>query len=555
MLAIVLAVTGANAQYSGGEGRGDIAANKAATKLGNNFVTNGNWSTTGNWSSGALPATTETVHISANASLDADVTVQSIDIYTGGVLTILSGKALTVNGELTNYVGNAGLVIKSTVDGTGSLMHSTINVPGMVERYIAKWTDANHGWHFLSSPVANQAISTSFVDITANPMSTNVDLYKWSETENLWINIKNDAGTYNKGTGTTNWSNDVNPVFETGKGYMTACASIQTKEFIGNLNVADVSLTGLTNTTGKTNKGWHLVGNPFSSAIKWNQGSWLKTNIGSVPQIWNEINASYTVLTEDGIIPAQNGFMVYTTGSGALTIPANARLHSGAAWYKSESSNERILLVASDPDGKTAQETIISANSEATEGFDMDYDSYFMTGFAPAFYSINGNDNYALNTLPELSGDRVIPLGFAKNGSTSFNIRLVETIPGITPYLRDLKLNQDQDLSKFPVYSFTSGDGDNANRFQLHFAGVGIDENSSSQVRVYGFDKTICIVSKTGDMLKGEAIVYNMMGQALIRQPLDNTPVTKILMNGFSGYYLVKVTTANHLFSGKVFIK
>jgi hypothetical protein len=178
-----------------------------------------------------------------------------------------------------------------------------------------------------------------------------------------------------------------------------------------------------------------------------------------------------------------------------------------------------------------------------------------MTGLAPAFYSINGNDNYALNTLPELSGDRVIPLGFVKNTSTSFNIRLVENIPGITPYLRDLKLNQDQDLSKFPVYSFTSGEGDNVNRFQLHFAGVGIDENSLSPVSVYGFDKTICIASKTGDILKGEAIVYNMMGQAMIRQPLDNTSVTKILMNGGSGYYLVKVITADHLFSGKVFIK
>ncbi len=250
------------------------------------------WNTTGNWSANTVPTSSSNVaipHVTNDpivSQLPATPAIcNNLSIATGAVLTIAPGKALTVSGTLANSSGTSGLVIQSTSAGTGSLINSTAGVPASAERYIARWTDANHGWHFLSSPVANQAISASFVDITGT-ISTNLDLYKWSESQNLWINIKNDAGTYNQGTGTTNWSNDANPVFETGKGYMTAYSTNLTKTFIGTLNVADVPITGLTNTTGKTNRGWHLVGNPFSSAIKWTQGSsWAKTNIGAFPQI------------------------------------------------------------------------------------------------------------------------------------------------------------------------------------------------------------------------------------------------------------------------------
>jgi hypothetical protein len=250
-----------------------------------------------------------------------------------------------------------------------------------------------------------------------------------------------------------------------------------------------------------------------------------------------------------------NGFMVYTTGSGSLTIPADARVHSSTAWYKAEQSDERILLVASDPDGKTAQETILAFNSEATDGFDMQYDSYFMSGFAPMFYSRSGGENFALNTLPQLTGDLTIPMSFIKNSSTSFNIRLAENIAGTTVFLKDLKLNIDQDLSRFPVYNFTAANGDDANRFLLHFGGVGISEQSkASPVNIYSFENTIFIAGKTGETLSGEVIVFDMMGKAVSHQKLSQEPVTKINMNNETGYFLVKVITPDQLISGKVFI-
>jgi hypothetical protein len=48
--------------------------------------------------------------------------------------------------------------------------------------------------------------------------------------------------------------------------------------------------------------------------------------------------------------------------------------------------------------------------------------------------------------------------------------------------------------------------------------------------------------------------VYNMIGQPVMRQPLDESALTKISLNGGTGYYLIKVIAGNQVCSGKVFI-
>ncbi|MFZ4549955.1 MAG: hypothetical protein ACOYN4_21075, partial [Bacteroidales bacterium] len=113
------------------------------------------------------------------------VNMANLNIKADASLTLTPNSFLTVSGTVINSSGDDGLVVKSTTAGTASLIQNTVGVTGTIERYIGGWTDAVHGWHFLSSPVTNQAISTSFVDITASPISSDVDLYRWSELENL----------------------------------------------------------------------------------------------------------------------------------------------------------------------------------------------------------------------------------------------------------------------------------------------------------------------------------------------------------------------------------
>lgn len=499
------------------------------------------------------------VNLTADGSvfLGSSLSLSSSPLNTAGnliiendkTLTIPASGQLTVRRTLTNSAGNSGLVIESG----GSLIHSTAGVSATAKRDITAWTDIYHGWHFLCSPVANQAISPSFVDITLNPMSANVDLYKWREPENNWINIKNSSNIYNQGTGSTNWSNSLNPTFETGIGYLIAYGNNQTKEFAGSLNVANVEITGLTNTSGNTKKGWHLLGNPFSSAISWTQGSWVKTNIGSAPQIWNENNASYKVLSGEGIIPPLNGFMVYTTGSGVLTIPADSRRHSDSSWYKNSASVNEIVLTARDLQGNTAQETIIGFNPEATENFDLEYDSYFLAGFAPKFYSISNNEFFALNTLPGNDPEIIIPFGFEKNNANHFKIELTESIEGKTLFLIDLKENTEHNLSMNPAYSFVSASGDDPQRFLLKMGTVGIDKDLSQTFqKAWIFNNYLYISNIDSEIIYS---LFDLSGRLLQSLKLSGTGLKTIPLNEKTGFYLVKLQNRESTTILKTFVK
>jgi hypothetical protein len=378
----------------------------------------------------------------------------------------------------------------------------------------------------LSSPVSSFTIAGSVFE----PGTTD-DLYRWNEPEDQWYNYK---------------SGDPSQI-EPGKGYLVAYSADATKSFTGSLNAADVSVTGLTNTSGVSlHKGWNLLGNPFSSALNWAGTGWTKTNVGGACQIWKETDASYTVISDgNNIIPAMNGFMVYTTGSGTVVIPKASRVHHTQPWYKNgQQDNGSIMLVAHDQEGQTAQESVIRFNTDATEGYDNEYDSYFLAGYAPMFYSVAGNDAYALNTLPEKTNDLTIPFSFIKNGSTSFNIELAKNLPETILYLEDKKTATIQNLTENPVYNFAAAEGDNANRFVLHFATlVGLDKPGTvNQVHIFSFAKDVYINANQTSTGSCEVFIYNAIGQVVYHSrfvpAVGNQKFTTLYA---PGAYVVKV--------------
>lgn len=481
-----------------------------------------------------------TINNSAGVLLSTPLTTVTgtLLISSGKLLTIGVDKQLSVSGTLTNNAGNAGLVIKSDATSTGSLIHNTAVVGATVERYItaANWAAAGSGWHLLSSPVASQSISGAW---TPTGTGNDYDFYAYDETANTnnWLNQKVGANNIN--------------TFIPGKGYLVAYQQNGTKTFNGNLNTANVTLSGLTNTSGSAYPGWHLVGNPFASAINWSAGDLTKTNITATAQVWNSASGSYQTTTEvSGIIPAMNGFMIYTTGNGQLTIPTNSRVHNAANWYKSD--EEFILLKANDLEGQTSQSSIIRFNPASTEVYDVDFDSYFLAGFAPMFYSVSGSSLYALNTLPDISNDLVIPLGFVKNTATNFNIELAKNISGAIVYLTDKKTNKVTNLNNNPVYAFTASDGDDANRFFLHFASVGLGETPATQpVLAYYHDGALYVNNTEAG---AEIMLFGISGQ-LLKQQTATAGLNTLQAGKLSaGVYVVRVQSAAGTYSSKVIV-
>jgi len=278
------------------------------------------------------------------------------------------------------------------------------------------------------------------------------------------------------------------------------------------MHVSDINVSTLTNTPGSYSRGWHLLGNPFGSAITWNNpgGDWNLSNVAANCQVWNESTASYEIVASGMAIPSANGFMVYTTGNGSLTIPASSRVHADKSWYKNEI--EGIVLMASDVENISSQKTIIRFNSKATEAFDVDYDSYFIPGHAPLFYSIAQDKHYALNTLPHEENFNEIPLGFMKNQQENFIIKLSSFNIQKELLLLDKKMNVTHNLSQSP-YSFVARAGDDPDRFVLKIQATGIE--SEPLIRNYRINLNGNQMEISGLEINSTIYIFNTGGQVV----------------------------------------
>lgn len=485
-----------------------------------------------------IPAASS-VFVKGCVELAEDLEVEDLTIEAGNTLQVDAGFDLTVNGTFDNQSDASALVLKSDASATASLIHSTADVPATVERYItaATWETAGSGWHLLSSPVAAQSISG---DWTPTGAGNDYDFYAFDETATTeyWLNQKVGANNIT--------------AFIPGKGYLVAYQQTDTKTFSGNLNVADVTLSGLTNTGTSAYPGWHLAGNPFASAINWGSGTWTKTNINAVAQVWSSADGSYKTTTEQSdIIPAMNGFMVYTTGSGELTIPADAREHNAANWYKSD--EEFILLKANDLEGLTSQSSIVRFNPSATEAYDADFDAYFLAGFAPMFYSVSGSSLYALNTLPAISNELAIPFGFMKNSATNYSIELAKNIPATIVYLTDIKTGTVTNLTEDGAYHFTAAEGDDANRFTLHFGTLGMDDPSTAApVNIYAYGGVVYL---NGPDAKASVTITDLTGRVVMAERVNGNGLS--MLNAAKlpkGVYVVTAVAGSRVVSAKVIL-
>lgn len=136
--------------------------------------------------------------------------------------------------------------------------------------------------------------------------------------------------------------------------YMWNGVSNTTVSFRGTINRGSINLgivtTPASNSITHTSNGvasadgWNLVGNPYPSAIQWNNGAgWSRTNIDPtvwvwdvVGRVWHSYNANTMVgdLT-NGVIALGQGFWVYapTPGPASITINEQAKSVAGSGSY------------------------------------------------------------------------------------------------------------------------------------------------------------------------------------------------------------------------------
>lgn len=454
-----------------------------------------NTTLTANWSSGSK--------MFVNDPKPASSKGNEINKQLHSALIIEPGAALTVN-ELHNHheAGAEAIILQSNSSGnvTGSLIHNNDGVVATIERYVSRY-DSNspvNSWHMISSPVQGMSIRPEFVP--DNPViPPYVDFYKWDEAHTVtvndepvsgwWINSKKSGGV---------WNDAFESSFVGARGYLMAYGQPgkgygdKIHRFSGAIETNAIVLSGLSHTPYGKYAGWHLLGNPFASAVNWAHEQWDRNNILGGPQLWDAPNASYTPVLD--IIPAMAGFMIKTGGNGSLKILPEARLHDFSKHNSATGNNKQndrdthsdeiwqppphIRLVARDNEMQTAQTTIIVFRDDATNAYDPVFDTPFMAGFAPLFYSLSPQSHYddcneppvklALNNLPDLHNNVSVPLGFVKNSASSFQIELANAAINKEIWLEDRVEQSLFPLCHHYVYPFKASENDTPLRFVLH---------------------------------------------------------------------------------------
>jgi hypothetical protein len=499
----------------------------------------------------------------AYVTMENNLTVSNtLSISSGAILKVPSAKSLTVSGTLTNSAGNSGLVIE---DGA-RLMHNTNSVSGTLQRIIAK----DGTWHFISSPNTGtmpQICDGNFAPTTLNFNSTTgatFDVFKFLEGVNtnglLWNNIK----TVDFDVNTTDFGNP--PRFEAGKGYLVwynnSFAGSTTKSFAGTLANGAQSI-GVTIDNNKFN----LIGNPYCSSIDWKAASgWTRTMLASSGGgynywAWNGASGNYgvynsasvsdagTLGTTRYIGPAQ-GFFVQATSAGNVGLTNAVRVTNSGAQLKNTLPAEAISVSVSGNSTSFSDEIRIEFGYTSNDDGAAKW--WSMYSEAPSLYSVKNDKKLSLNFLTSISENPSIPVAFKAGIDGTYQLAAdFESSMFGSIALVDLKTGTEHNLLTNPVYSFESTTTDVVDRFILKFGGVGVDNPSTTQSKIFAYGNKLNIQNPGKALLE----VFAITGQKLVTSQINSTGLYQTTLNQPTGYYIVRLTSNGSTQVSKIFIQ
>jgi len=525
-----------------------------------------------------------TVATTGDATIDiSDGGIINNGTYTNGTETVtisgttagsISGTSTTTINNLTINPGaklnldaatslNATIfTIKSDINGTGTFINNGTTVFGTtnVEQFLTGSGGAtpNGRGYYISSPVAT-ATSGVFTASGGN------GLYSHSESA--------------AGQGYTEITAD-NVGLSPMTGYVVRVGTSQVYTFTGGdlNNDATYTTPSMSKTTAAgTRRGFHLIGNPYTSFLNWNTviddltkaGTtsnisptiYYRTVNGSNVHVFDTYNATdHTGTNANGsgdvtryIAPMQ-AVWVRVDGAdgteGQLTFNNTMREHvSGATMRSTEVSDvQSVRLRVSN--GTNEDETILLFSPKAFDELDA-WDSPKMSNnntAIPEIYTYAGNEKVVINGLTEKALDKELILGFKTGKAGTFSIKLSENslTDGSYIVLKDKLLNKEQNLTETPVYEFYSDIAATDSRFTLAVSrnATALDaEALAPTVDVYQSNRNEVTVTINGPLKPNSWVsIYNTMGQKIVTSPiLGEQTVLKTL--SIPGVYLISVET------------
>ena len=538
-----------------------VTVNKDKTWNGS---TSTNWNTASNWTPAGVPVITESVFI-PNVANDpiigagADALACSLNVETGAVLTINSGRNLVVTNGITVATGGT-LNIQNTANlvqvNDAAINSGNINMERITNVRLQDYS-------YWSSPVE------SFPVQNVSPLTPAANIFEWGTT----------APNANGGEGTwLNTSESMIPakgyILRAPAGFTNASTSPLTANFVGVPNngvftptifrgtdYITVGTQGMLRTI--TDDNWNLIGNPYPSALGVNEFLTFPSNntiVGGI-RIWthgqlptnavdpfyqdfitNYYPSDYITINLTGAtsgpgdykIGSGQGFMVLmnpgTPGSSSVTFNNSMRSASFAnnQFYRNSTiennadtiEQNRIWL---DLVGSTGavNRMLVGYVTNATQDEDALYDSF--TDYKPSqnFYSLIGNDPMSIQgrALPFNVNDRV-NLGVTIPQEGTYNIA-ISALDGLFEttnqniYIEDLENNIIHNLKDSP-YTFSASEGNITDRFVLRYTEnrLSNDDLEDSNNNIFVITNDHLTVKSTSLKIKS-IIIHDILGRII----------------------------------------
>lgn len=523
--------------------------------------------------SGATSLYNLTIDNAAGVTLSSTQTIitNNLTINSGKIFKIETAKNLSVTGVIKNYGGNAGFILESNLSGTASLIHNNINVPATVQRYISGNAE---DWHFLASPVSNQAIaSSSWVPAGTYENGTGYDLYVFDEPTPCWVYQLNTSPT---STGENpNWPT-VHPSanFVPGRGYLYSVqASNSTNQFAGNLNNGAVSYAVTKNsTTDPLLIGFNLIGNPYPSSIDWKASSgWTRSNLlnsggGYDMWIWNPATNNYGVYNSlastgtNGIsnfIAPMQGFFVRADSNANIDMTNDIRVHTDAGkWFKTVNNKnykntENIKVKISSQSGLGSDEVLLQFGASSNQAGAAKLYSAIKT--APSAYLTTGEGELTVRYLTNTTNNSIVPLAFKPGSDGNYTVS-IDFDSGNYDFivLEDTKTKNKHDLKDKPTYDFKATVKDAFDRFLLHFDEVPI-ENNKLPIRIY-YNENEIVFDVSLIPQDTDVKIFDTLGRKILENKIRGKTIHYLPFNNKSQVFIVKAFSNGLSFISKIFV-
>lgn len=527
-------------------------------------------STTWNGTSwvGGAPAANKTLTIAANytspgSNFDlqgCSLTVQNNAVVTivpqdsvilSGALTVTTGSTMTFEAQAhliqsgTTNTNSGNVIVKANSAPVKRLDYTLWSAPvaGQLLQPFSPTTLANRFYNYDSN--------TNFYTVVASPSTTSFEAAKGvlirvannhpSAAPQTWLGTFN--GVPNNGTYTIPLAN-----FGPGKRFTLVGnpypSPIDPEAFITNPNNA-AAITGTLYLWRKTN------GSNKPSYCTFNLGGFI-TN--------GEDHANNVANLPYQVIQTGQGFFVEGTGAGSGNVVfdntmrvddhTNSFLRTANTAHSANTvERNRVWLNVTNAAGAFSQ-AMIGYVTNATNGFDMNYDGKYINDGEIALASVLDAEPYAIQckALPFSASD-VIPMQFTATTAGTYSIA-VDRVDGLfasgqAVYLRDTVTGTVHNLSE-GAYSFATESGTFNARFEVVFQastlGVTNPVLSENQVVIYKTPSNEISIN-TGNFVMDHVMIYDLAGRLLFQQKDINDSQTVIKVGFATEVLLVKIKT------------